>query len=255
MSNIRLLIDLTLKDFKKKYVGSYLGILWAFVTPIITIGVFWFVFEVGFKSAPVDNFPFILWLTCGMIPWFFITDVLNNGTNSVIENDYLVKKVVFKVELLPLVKVISGLVIHFAFIIFVIGIFLSYGYSLDLYSLQIIYYCLAVCVLVTGIIFISSALIIFLKDIGQIISVILQFGFWLTPIFWSLEQIPEKYNFYLKLNPFYYIINGYREALIYKTWFWEHPYLTIYFWTITIIMLIIGRTIFRRLRPHFADSL
>lgn len=92
MSNIRLLIDLTLKDFKKKYVGSYLGILWAFVTPIITIGVFWFVFEVGFKSAPVDNFPFILWLSCGMIPWFFITDVLNNGTNSVIENDYLVKK-------------------------------------------------------------------------------------------------------------------------------------------------------------------
>ncbi|MFJ8102252.1 ABC transporter permease [Lysinibacillus sp. NPDC096212] len=255
MSNIRLLTDLTLKDFKKKYIGSYLGILWAFVTPIITIGVFWFVFEVGFKSAPVDNFPFILWLSSGMIPWFFITDTLNNGTNSIIENDYLVKKVVFKVELLPLVKVISALVIHLVFILFFIGIFFFYGYSLDFYSLQIIYYCFALSILLTGIIFISSALIIFLKDIGQIISVILQFGFWLTPIFWSLEQIPEKYNFYLKLNPFYYIINGYREAFIYKTWFWEHPYLTTYFWIIAIIMLITGGIIFRRLRPHFADSL
>ncbi|GLC87891.1 ABC transporter permease [Lysinibacillus piscis] len=255
MNNVRLLIDLTLKDFKRKYVGSYLGVLWAFVTPIITIGVFWFVFEVGFKSAPVDELPFILWLICGMIPWFFISDILNNGTNSILENDYLVKKVVFRVELLPLVKITSALVIHLIFVIFTVGIFFYYGYSLDLYSLQLLYYILATVVTTVGIIFISSALVIFLKDIGQLIALILQFGFWLTPIFWSLEQIPDEYSIYLKLNPFYYIINGYRESMIYKVWFWEHPYLTMYFWMVTIGVLLIGNIVFKRLRPHFADSL
>lgn len=255
MRDIRFLYDLTLKDFKKKYIGSYLGILWAFVTPIVTIGVFWFVFEVGFKSAPVDNFPFILWLATGMIPWFFVTDSLNNGTNAIIENDYLVKKVVFKVELLPIVKILAALIIHIAFIVLVMCIFLFYGYTLDLYAIQLIYYCFALGLLATGIVFLTSALVIYLKDIGQLVSVILQFGFWLTPIFWALEQIPEEFRFYLKMNPFYYIVNGYREALIYKTWFWEHPYLTLYFWGITIFMLIVGTVIFKRLRPHFADSL
>jgi len=255
MRDIRFLYDLTLKDFKKKYIGSYLGILWAFVTPIVTVGVFWFVFEVGFKSAPVDNFPFILWLVTGMIGWFFVTDALNNGTNAIIENDYLVKKVVFKIELLPIVKILAALIIHIAFIALVICIFLFYGYSLDLYALQLIYYCFALCLLATGIVFLTSALVIYLKDVGQLVSVILQFGFWLTPIFWALEQIPEEFRFYLKMNPFYYIVNGYREALIYKVWFWEHPYLTLYFWGITIFMLIVGTFIFKRLRPHFADSL
>lgn len=255
MSNIRLIFDLTLKDFKKKYVGSYLGILWAFINPIVTICVFWFVFQVGFKSAPVDNYPFILWLVCGMIPWFFISESINSGTNSIIENEFLVKKVVFNVFLLPIVKIISALIIHLVFVLFIILIFLYYGFIPDSYSLQVIYYCFATIVLLFGITLITSALVIFLKDIGQLVGMLLQFGFWLTPIFWSIDMIPDKFRFYLKLNPFFYIINGYRDSFIYKKWFWEYPNLTIYFWLFTIIIILIGLILFKRLRPHFADSL
>lgn len=124
-----LILELTRKDFKARYLGSYLGIMWAFVQPTITIFIFWFVFEVGFKSMPVDNFPFSLWLISGMLPWFFISESISGATNSIIENSYLVKKVVFRVSILPIIKTLSALFIHAFFIVFLIVMFWVYGYK------------------------------------------------------------------------------------------------------------------------------
>lgn len=253
--NRQLLLSLVQNDFKQKYLGSYLGIMWAFLQPTFTILIFWFVFQVGFKSQPIDNFPFILWLISGMIPWFFFSDALSNATNSIIENSYLVKKVVFRVSILPIVKISSALCIHLFFIFFMIGMFLLYGYSFELYWLQIFYYMFATIVLVLGLSWITSSLVVFLRDIGQLVSMCIQFGFWLTPIFWSLKMVPEKYVWIIELNPIVYIINGYRDSLIYHKWFWEDISMTIYFWSITIIVFIIGSLIFKKLRPHFADVL
>lgn len=247
--------DLSKKDFKTRYLGSFLGILWAFIQPCLQILIFWFVFQVGFKSAPVDNFPFILWLISAMVPWFFISDSIQNGTNSIIENSYLVKKVVFRVSVLPIVKIYSALLVHLFFIAFVIFMFSIYGYSPTIYMLQILYYLPASIILILAISWITSSLVIFLKDIGQVVSVCLQIGFWMTPIFYSLNIVPEKYHFWLKLNPFYYIVEGYRESLIYHKWFWEHPKLTMNYWLITIVLLIIGTYVFKKLRPHFSDVL
>lgn len=253
--NRKLLVSLVKNDFKQKYLGSYLGIMWAFLQPTFTILIFWFVFQVGFKSQPVDNFPFILWLISGMIPWFFFSDALSNATNSIIENSYLVKKVVFRVSILPIVKISSALCIHLFFIFFMIGMFLIYGYNFELYWLQIFYYMFATIVLILGLSWITSSLVVFLRDIGQLVSMCIQFGFWLTPIFWSLKMVPEKYTWIIELNPIVYIINGYRDSLIYHKWFWEDLNMTIYFWLVTIIVFMIGSLIFKKLRPHFADVL
>ena len=117
----QLLWELTKKDFQVRYLGSYLGVIWAFIQPLITILIFWFVFQVGFKSMPVDNFPFILWLMAGMIPWFFFAESLQSATNSILSNSFLVKKVVFRVSLLPIIQIISALAIHIFFILFLFG--------------------------------------------------------------------------------------------------------------------------------------
>ena len=107
-----LLWNLTKKDLKQRYLGSYLGILWAFIQPTITVFIFWFVFQVGFKSMPVDNFPFILWLVCGMFPWFFFSEAWSSATNSIVANSFLVKKVVFRVSLLPIIQIMSALLVN-----------------------------------------------------------------------------------------------------------------------------------------------
>lgn len=250
----KILIDLAKNDFKMRYLGNTFGILWAFLQPTAMILLFWFVFSVGFKSQPINDVPFILWLLAGLIQWFFFSESLQSATTSILDNSFLVKKVVFRVSLLPIVKLLSGLVIHLFFIIFTLGIFIYYGYYPSIYWLQIFYYLFATIILVLGLSWITSSVIIFFRDLGQIVTMILQFGFWITPVIWSVSIMPKEYIGLIQLNPVYYLIQGYRETLIEHRWFWEND-LTFYFWGVTIIILGSGIFIFKRLRPHFADVL
>lgn len=254
LENKRLLATLSYSDFKEQYLGSYLGVTWAILRPLMFIGIMWFVFGVGFKSKPVDDgTPFILWLLCGFIPWFFFADAVGKSMTAITGNAFLVKKVAFRVSILPIVKVMSSLYIHLVCVCILISIFLLYGYSPTIYWLQIPYFIICTVLLVLGLGWLTSSLRVFIKDIGEIIGVIIQFGFWLTPIFWSINIIPEKYQSLIKLNPMFYIIDGYRNALIHDKWFWEDMNITLYFLTVTGMIFIIGAIVFKRLRPHFGD--
>jgi lipopolysaccharide transport system permease protein/teichoic acid transport system permease protein len=256
INNRRLLWDLTKKDFKQRYVGSYLGILWAFIQPTITVIIFWFVFDVGFKVQPTSTgVPFILWLVCGMFPWFFFSDALSSATNSVVANSYLVKKVVFEVRLLPIVQILAAFIVSLFFNCMLFVLFALYGYMPNFYNLQIIYYFFCVICLVLGLSWISSALCVFSRDISQLVGMCLQFLFWGTPIFWDIHLMPAKVQFFLKLNPCYYIISGYRDSFIYQHWIWERSEITLYFWCVTIIIMVVGAWLFKKLRPQFADIL
>lgn len=255
LRNRHLLWELTKKDLKQRYLGSYLGVLWVFIQPTITILIFWFVFQVGFKSIPVDNFPFILWLICGMFPWFLFSEAWSSATNSIVANNFLVKKVVFRISLLPIIQIMSALLVNLFFVAVLFIMFALYGHLPNVYNLQIIYYLFALLCLVFGLSLITSALVVFLKDIGQLVGMLLQFGFWGTPIFWSLNLLPEHYQWIFKLNPMYYIVEGYRNAFIYHKWFWNLGYMNYSFWLITICIVLFGVFIFKKLRPHFADVL
>ena len=253
--NKTLLWSLTKNDFKQRYLGNVLGIAWAFIQPTVTVIIFWFVFQVGFKSQPVDNFPFILWLVAGMFPWFYFAEGLTSATNSVLLNAFLVKKVVFRVSLLPIIPLFSALLIHIFFIFFMFAMFIYYGYSPEIYWIQTLYYMFATSILILGLSWITSSVVVFFKDIGQVVAMIIQFGFWLTPIFWDIKTIPERYHWIIQLNPMAYIIDGYRNSMIYHTWFWEDIPMTLYFWSIALTVFILGGLTFKKLRPHFADVL
>ena len=255
IENRVLLWSLTKSDFKEQYMGNLFGIAWAFIQPTVTILIFWFVFQVGFKSKPVDNFPFILWLITGMFPWFYFAEALSSGTNSIVKKSFLVQKVVFRVSLLPVISLLSALIIHLFFVLFMFAMFIYYGYSPQWTWIQIIYYLFSASVLLIGLSWITSSIVVFFKDMGQIIAMVIQFGFWLTPIFWSMKIVPEKYHWIIELNPMVYIIEGYRNSMIYHTWFWEDLNKTIYFWVITILIFAIGTLTFQKLKPYFADVL
>lgn len=254
-NNRRLIFSLAKNDFKTKYAGSYLGIFWAFVQPVITVLTYWFVFQVGFRSGSIDNCPFLLWLIVGLVPWFFFSEAIINATNSMIEYSYLVKKVVFKISILPIVKIVSALFIHIFFIAFTIVLFIIYGYIPTIHVVQVLYYSLCTIMLVLGISYSTSAIIVFFKDLGQIVAIVLQIGVWFTPIMWSYNMVPNRYRWILKLNPMYYIVEGYRDSFINHVWVWERYNQTIYFWIVAIILFSIGTMIFRKLKVHFADVL
>lgn len=250
-----LVLNLAKNDFKTKYSGSALGIFWSIAPSIMTVAVYWFIFNIGFRVMPIEGVPYLLWLVSGLVPWFFFADALTSSTHSFIEYSYLIKKVVFKVSNIPLIKIISALFTHIFFMWILLYIFILHGYIPSVYNLQIIYYTLCLIVLITSISLITSTLNVFFRDIGQLISVCLQFGIWLAPIMWDLNMFPEKYRVLFKLNPLQYIIQGYRESLIYNIPIYSHFKQGIYFWTFCIIMLGIGMYLYKKLKPHFADLL
>jgi len=249
-------VALIKNDFKKEYLGSYFGLVWAFIQPLSFMVVIWFVFEIGFRAGPVTgDTPFFLWLICGMIPWFFIANAITSGTNSIVTNSFLVKKVAFRVSILPLVEIGSAFLIHLGLVIFLIFVFLAYGFTPTFYWLQLPYFILCSFVLVLGISWLTASIRVFVKDVGNFVGVLLQIGFWATPIFWELSMVPEKYQWIIKLNPAFYIINGYRDTFINQMWFWETYKATPYFLVTTAFFFVVGAIVFKRLRPHFGDVL
>ena len=246
------------RERSRRLKASYFGTFWAFVQPVVTILVYWFVFSVGFRSNTDElGVPFVLYLVAGIVPWFFFSDALSGGTNSLLEYNYLVKKVVFKISILPIVKIISALFVHVFFVVFALILCACYGYTPSLYTLQIIYYSICTFLLVLGLVYATSAIVIFFRDLTQIISIFLQVGVWLTPIMWDINMLsshPWLIKLF-KLNPMYYVVTGYRDSMLGHVGIWNHASWTIYFWVVTILLFGLGSVIFKRLKPHFADVL
>lgn len=243
-------------DFQARFAGSYLGLFWAYFQPIITIALYWFVFQVGLRSGNVSDHPFILFLMSGLVPWFYFSESWNGATSSLMEYNYLVKKVVFNVGLLPALKVVSAIFVHLFFVAVITFLCLIYGYGVDPYLLQLFYYIPATAFLVLGLSYITSACTVFFRDMAQLVNIILTIGVWLTPIMWNpvtaMSPLMQKF---FKLNPMYYIVDGFRDTLLEKIWFWHKPLWTLYFWCLSILIYLFGVRMFNRLKIHFSDVL
>lgn len=249
-----ILYELAKRDFQQQYMGSYLGFVWVYLQPLLFITVLYIVFTFGLKPGSSSNgVPFAVYLISGMVAWFYIVENLNAGVNVIRQHSFLLKKVDFRLSMLPVVKLLSSSIPHMFFITIAILVALLNGIYPTLYIFQVIYYFGAMVILLLGLNWLTSSTNIFIPDVSKIVSVIVTFGFWLTPIFWNIAKIPEKYQWIIKLNPANYIVQGYRDSIITHIGFWEKPYETFYFWSITGIILWTGISIFKKLRPHFAE--
>lgn len=248
-----LIVAMSKREVAAKYVGSFLGFAWTFIKPMVMICVFWFVFSVGFKSKPMGDIPFVVWLAAGLAPWFYFSEVVQNATVAIVGNSHLVKKTLFPTQILPVIKLLSGLVTHAVFLVILIGLLVFQKIPITFYAVQCFYYLLCFSLLTLGISWLVASLNVFIRDVEQIVGVILQVGFWATPIFWDINMMPEKVQFILKLNPVYYIVQGYRESFIDFVPFWNHAMYTLYFWCFTAMTLLLGAYVFRKLKPQFAD--
>lgn len=247
--------SLAVSDFKSRFSGSYFGVFWAVAQPIMTIILFWFVFQVGFRSQPISNAPFLLWLVAGMIPWNFFSDAWINGNNAFTGYSYIVKKLVFNIDILPLVKVSASFIMNIIFNLLIILVYALYGRMPVLHLIDMVYYSICLTMLALGLSMITSTLNVFMKDVGQFLNIIMQFMMWLTPIMWDYHMLSQKWSWAYRLNPLFYVTNGYREALIDGHWFTHNYYMMIWFWVLTIALNIIGLRLMRKLKPHFADVL
>ena len=257
-NNRSLIWKLAKNDFKKRYAGSYLGVIWALVPPIVTVVMYWFVFDRilgASRQAATEGVavPYVLFLTAGLVPWFFFSDAISGGTAALLEYNYLVKKVVFKISILPIIKITAALFVHLFFTAVLLVIAAFYGYFPGLKTLQLLYYTVCEYIFVLGLSYATCSIVVFFRDLQQIIGIVLQVGMWATPILWNINNISDRMKWVIKLNPMTYIVEGYRSAIYTDSLFYEHFYSSTYFWLFTLLLFIVSSLIFKRLKTMFAD--
>lgn len=259
----QLIWKLAKNDFKNRFAGSYLGRLWAFAQPVVTVLLYWFVFghimmadKKELLTAGAEA-PYVLWLTAGLVPWFYFSEAVSNGTTSLLEYSYLVKKVVFQIRIIPIVKLIAASFTHLFFVMFMLLLYFAYGYRPDIYLLQLIYYSFCLFAFVLALSYTTCAIAVFFRDLMQIVNIFLQVGMWATPILWNISLLDGEplLQGIIRCNPLFYVVKGYRNAMFADRWFWQDGAMTVYFWAVTAVLMGIGTVIFRRLRVHFADVL
>lgn len=252
----RLMIKaMALREIQSRYIGTLGGLLWSIIQPLMMILVYWFVFSVGFKVQPAGGVPFIVVFLCGLIPWSMFSEAITTGTNAISANAHLVTKTVFPTEILPIVYIVASLITH----TIMLGIFIVVMWfnkiSLSFYNLQFLYYLFGLSVFSLGLGWFLSAINVFYKDVAHIVGVILNMWFWFTPIVWILDMIPPKFQYIIKLNPMFYIVDGYKSSFIYHLPFWRSPKEMVYFWVVCALVFVAGAFTFRKLKPEFAEVL
>jgi len=250
-----LIVEMAKRDIAEKYAGSLLGVLWSIIHPLTIICVFWFVFGFGLRAHPIQEVPFVVWLVAGLAPWFAFSEIISESTVGITSNAHLVSKIQFPTHIIPVVKICSSFFNHLIFIVFLLGLILFHQQETSFFFLQFGYYYLCLVILAMGISWATSALNVFLRDVSQFVNLVLQILFWGTPIVWDMSIMPPEAQTLLRLNPIYYIVEGYRDAFVNFEPFWADGYLALVFWSVTAACFIIGATIFRKLKPHFDDVL
>ena len=248
------ILELARRDYQQQNQGSYLGFVWNYLQPLLYVGVLYAIITMGFRhGSNQEGMPYSLYLLSGMTCWLYLVGNLSSITGVIRAYSFLVKKVDFRLSILPIVKLLSSFLPHLVLVLLMLVLGGCAGFAPGWHSLQLIYYYLCMAAMLTGVGWITSSTTLFVRDISNAVGIVVQFGIWLTPIFWSIQQLPEKYQWIAKLNPAWYLINGYRDSLTGAHYFWDYPVESLTFWGFCLSSLAIGAAVYRRLKPHFAE--
>jgi len=258
IENRRMIFNLTKYEVKSKHAGNALGIVWLFLNPIIQIGVFWFAFGVGIRGgAPVDGIPFIVWLKTGLIPWIYISASISQGANSISGKLSLASKMSFPLSIVPIYTILAQLQTHLILLSLVFFIMIVHSVSFAGFSiLAFLYFILTTTIFLLALSFVTSTIISIVKDAKHIIGHIVRLIFFITPIMWDSPDVSSFwFRLILRANPAYYLVTGYRNAFLYSNVRSISTIDTVYFWSLTIFLMLVGTRIHVKFRREFIDYL
>ena len=242
--------NLVKKDLRGRYKGSVLGFLWTFINPLLQLAVYTMVFSTIMR-VNVDKF--YMYLFIALIPWIFFTTSVLSGTISIIQNKDLIKKIYFPRIIIPISTVLATFMnMIFSMAVVILALFIS-GIGISYYILLLPVIMILEFFLVLGMVFLFSSLNVFFRDIEYILSIIMMIWFYMTPIVYTVEMIPEKYKTLFYLNPMTNIVIFYRDILFYKRMpsFGFMGGVFLY----SLAMIVIGFFVFQKLQKNFVEEL
>ncbi|MBS4218962.1 ABC transporter permease [Bacillus sp. FJAT-49711] len=261
VENFYLVRRLSLYELKSKNKSNYLGMAWEVINPIIQILIYWFVFgsirhRADIEVAPGMDVPFIFWLLGGFTLWTFFYQSTLQGSKSIYSRLRMLSKMNFPMSVIPSIVLFSQFYIHLIMLGITIIIFQFAGYYITPYFIQIIYFIFSAFCLIFSIALITSTLSTMIRDVHMFLNATLRMLLYLSPVLWQITILEEPLPTIMKINPLYYLIEGYRSALFGLEWYFiEHWQYTLYFWGVVIVLFLFGSTLHIKFRRHFIDYL
>ncbi|HET8549842.1 MAG TPA: ABC transporter permease [Bryobacteraceae bacterium] len=251
-----LLYQLIRRDFEQRFVGSAAGWLWGLIHPLVMLVSWVFVFQIclGIRMPPhevTDNYP--VYLFCGFLPWLLFQDTVMRSANSLLEHANLITKTVFPSEFLPVSIFCSSLVSHLLALLLLMAVLAFWLEGISAMAWLLPAWVLLLGMFAVGLGWIVASLQVYLRDTAQMLSVVMTFWFWMTPIFISEQQIPENVRFLARINPLAYVVRAYRERLL----SYEPPKMDEFgiLAACAVTAFVAGGLFFRHLKRGFADVL
>ncbi|MDQ0254503.1 teichoic acid transport system permease protein [Evansella vedderi] len=253
---------LSIYEMKSSNNNNYLGMAWEVIHPLIQVVIYWFVFGYGIRQRePIEVadgmlVPFLQWMLPGIIVWFFFYQSTIQGSKSIYSKLGMLSKMNFPMSVIPNIVIFSQFYIHIIMLAITFLVLNISGYFVSIYYLQLVYFIFATFAFTFALALITSTLSTIVRDVHMLLNATLRMVLYLSPILWTISTLPESVQIIMKINPLYYIIEGYRSAFLGLGWYFiEQWQYTLYFWGVTLLLLTIGASIHIKFRRHFIDFL
>ena len=253
--NRKLAMKLGKNDFRNRFANTSLGTIWGFAQPFVFMLTYVIVFQYILKSNSSGDYPYVVWFLPGMSMWMFCSDAILTASNSIRNYSYLVKKVVFPVDIIPIISLTSSSFIGLFLIMIAIVVSSIFGFVPNI--LNVIYIVFCAIVFIIALTRFTSALTTVVPDFAQLLNILMQLFMWFTPIIWNLDMLSVGWTKFFKAFPFTYLVEGFRQAFMEKSTIIteSNGIYTLVFWSITILLFIWGNAVFKKTKKDFADVL
>ncbi|SDI35746.1 teichoic acid transport system permease protein [Planococcus glaciei] len=248
---------LSFYELKSLTRGNYLGMAWEIINPAIQILIYWFVFGFGIRQRePVGDIPYFEWMFAGILVWFFINQAVMKSSKSIYTKIKMLSKMNFPMSVIPSYVIFSQFYPHLIILGLGVAVLQFTGFPISVYYLQLPLYMVGLLLFLFSLSLILSTITTIIRDVQMALQSVMRMLLYLSPILWPPTLLPESWQPLLMLNPFYYIIEGYRYSLLGEGWYFlENPIYTYYFIGVTVFTFIIGSYLHIKFRSQFIDYL
>lgn len=256
---------LSVYEMRSANSNNYLGVLWEIINPMIQISIYWFVFGYGIFSSTGrgdinlngELIPYFSWMLSGFVVWFLISQSILQGSKSVYSRIKIISKMSFPMSVIPTFVIFSKVYQHLMLLTVVLIIFQFLGYPVSAYYIQLPYFLFSTIIFLVALSLITSTISTIIRDFQMLIQSSVRILMYMSPFLWPPYHLkPEIIPQIMRLNPIYYLAEGYRASILGLSWYpidnWEY---TIYFWLITLLLLLIGSILHVKFRDRFVDYL
>lgn len=256
IKNRKLIWQLGKNDFKNRFASTSLGSIWGFLQPFVFMFTYVIVFQYILKTGSSGDYPYVVWFLPGMAIWQWLNDSIMSASVSIRSYSYLVKKVVFPVDTIPMISIVASSFVGLFLVAVAVIVCMNFGYMPNV--LKLIYVLVATYAFVIAFTRFTSAVTTVVPDFSNLLGIAMQLFFWFTPIIWNLSMLDSHQTILtlIKCTPFTYLVTAFREVFMEGSIISENNFIfSIVFWVIVVVMFVWGNSLFKRNKKDFADVL